>query len=171
MESRELSTESNGVCAGLTRLMNDTPNEPFRDTGLPVPSSDSEDESQFVSEPEVGSLQSEMKVAISTRSGPLPSPQELAEYEMVLPGSAERFMASFKREASQRQRLEWAIEVSAVRRGQWLAFAIYLITLGASVFLIYLDYPVYGLVGVLLAMGTLVSVFLLGKKRQGNSPL
>ena len=146
--------------------MNDTANEPVRDTGLPVQSSDAEEESHLVAGPEAGSLHAEMQVAISRHSGPLPSPQTLQEYEIVVPGSAERFLVAFEKEAAHRHSLEWATEVTAVRRGQWFAFVLSLIALGAGVFVIYLNYPVEGLVGVLLAMGTLVGVFILGRRNQ-----
>ena len=78
--------------------MNDTPDEPVRDTVLSTQSSDAEDESHKVARPEAGYLHAEMQVAISRHSsGPLPSPQSLEEYERVIPGSAERFMVVFEK--------------------------------------------------------------------------
>ena len=47
------------------------------------------------------------KTSISySRRGPLPHPQELAEYEKVLPGSAERIFASSEKQMAHRMGLE-----------------------------------------------------------------
>jgi uncharacterized membrane protein len=52
------------------------------------------------------------------RSGPLPSPRELAEYDTVLAGAAERIIVMAERQAAHRQKLE-EFAIRAEDRRSW----------------------------------------------------
>jgi len=64
---------------------------------------------------------------VTHRSGPLPDPQTLAEYDRVVPGAAERILVMAERQQAHRQNLEAADLQAAVlfaKRGQWMALCI-----------------------------------------------
>lgn len=48
-------------------------------------------------------------------SGPLPSPRDLAEFDRVIPGAAERILAQFEKQAAHRMSIEWRV----VRSKTW----------------------------------------------------
>jgi uncharacterized membrane protein len=50
-------------------------------------------------------------VEISRFSGPLPHPEDLAKYEQVLPGAADRIIRMAEQQAAHRQNLERAVIV------------------------------------------------------------
>ncbi|MBI1739603.1 MAG: DUF2335 domain-containing protein [Acidobacteriales bacterium] len=53
-------------------------------------------------------------VEVSRFSGPLPHPEDLAKYEQVLPGSADRIIRMAERQAEHRQNLEKTVVLSNV---------------------------------------------------------
>lgn len=53
-------------------------------------------------------------VEISRYSGPLPKPEDLAKYEQVLSGSADRIIRMAERQAEHRQKLEKVVVESNV---------------------------------------------------------
>ena len=99
-------------------------------------------------------------------SGPLPPSVELAEYERVLPGSADRIVSMAEGYASHNQRLE----AEALRReyddmhwGRIVAGMVVLVILGACIYALHL-----GHVGFATTLGSwtvvaLVAVFIAGK--------
>ena len=76
-------------------------------------------------------------------SGPLPQPETLKEYDIIIPGGAERIMAMAEKE--QETRLEEKKKngdsnrkiaeekVAYYKRGQWMGFSLAIIVLGISV--------------------------------------
>lgn len=46
---------------------------------------------------------------LSIRSGPLPAPQELAEYDLVVPGAADRIITRFEKQSDHRMNLETSV--------------------------------------------------------------
>lgn len=48
-------------------------------------------------------------VEISRFSGPLPHPEDLAKYEQILPGAADRLIRMAEQQAAHRQNLEKAV--------------------------------------------------------------
>src|SRR5262245_61409702 len=73
-------------------------------------------------------------------SGPLPCPEDYAEYERVLPGSAHRIlkMAEDSRSGFQSlNELNLRLDYKEAGRGQWFAFLLALVALGFGAFLAY----------------------------------
>jgi uncharacterized membrane protein len=65
-------------------------------------------------------------------SGPLPSPEILREYDLLVPGAAERFIARFEKQSDHRMALERAVidgENRRSNRGQWIAGGLGLVAL------------------------------------------
>ena len=58
------------------------------------------------------------KTEMQIRSGPLPDARELAEYDEVVPGAAERIIAMAERQAAHRQKLE-EFAIHAEDRRSW----------------------------------------------------
>ncbi len=106
-----------------------------------------------------------------TRSAPLPSAEELFEYESVIPGGAERILKMAENQSSHRIELEKLIVVNQQKqswRGQNYGFIIGLtgILMGAA-----LSCLGHEMVGALLAGTTvtgLVSLFVIGQHRQSK---
>jgi hypothetical protein len=58
-------------------------------------------------------------VEISRFSGPLPHPEDLAKYEQVLPGSADRIISMAEQQAEHRRNLEKSVILSNVALQKW----------------------------------------------------
>ena len=98
-------------------------------------------------------------------SGPIPHPSDFAEYERVLPGTAERILSMAERESAfrheaERKRLALAEEdakraKAETERGQWLSFILASIAFASAVVCAALKQPA---VGGIIAGTTLVAV-------------
>lgn len=71
-------------------------------------------------------------------SGPLPPPSMFSQYEVVLPGSADRIMQMAENEQS--HRIDWeneSLQISGgeVSRGQWMGFAVSILCIGGTIWL------------------------------------
>lgn len=106
---------------------------------------------------------------IRTWGGPLPAPKALKEYEVILPGLAERIVKMAENQGTHRISLESSVVKSQLTqsgRGQLLGFAISIICLIATVWLALNNHDtVAAIVGGTTLVG-LVTVFVLGKKEQ-----
>ncbi|SRR6266513_1631336 len=60
--------------------------------------------------------QQQIQIAGITMSGPLPPPQQLAGYDAIVPGAAERILQMAERQATHRQGLERTALDGALRR-------------------------------------------------------
>src|SRR5438876_1239737 len=72
-------------------------------------------------------LQARIQFIASSFSGPLPSPQILAAYDQIVPGTAARIIAMAETQAQHRQNLESTVIGGDVRRswyGLWTGFVI-----------------------------------------------
>ena len=90
--------------------------------------------------------------------GPLPAPDDLAHYEQIAPGSAERLIAMAERQAEHRQTMEsshlkW--EYGLQSRGQWLAITALIAMLVLIGYTFYLGHSIAGSV---LGGGTIVAI-------------
>lgn len=84
-------------------------------------------------------------------SGPIPPSGELAHYEEILPGLANRIMAlaeqaleaevEDRRGVRQTADMQVRLEASAVKRGQWFAFIVALSGIAGSLGAVYLGSP------------------------------
>lgn len=100
-------------------------------------------------------------------SGPLPDPRSLQMYDAVLPGLAERIVAMAEGEATHRRRLERTVvesDVDRARDGQRMAFALAILFLAGSVWLVLAGYPVAGTVLGTVDLVALVTVFIVGRR-------
>ena len=110
--------------------------------------------------------------------GPLPAPGDLAAYDRIVPGAAERILATMEEHTAMtraqmehRHRLEGAAVESGIllaKRGQACAFTLAMFVMGIGGMAIYLGRDVAGLTAMLSALGVLVGVFLAERKRQGG---
>lgn len=102
-------------------------------------------------------------------AGPLPPPEVFSAYENALPGAADRILAMAEKQSSHRQEIEGKALESSSRQGtlgQVFAFILSLVVIIIGGFLIYSDKNISGLVMVLTAIGSLVGLFIYGKKRE-----
>ncbi len=102
-------------------------------------------------------------------SGPLPSPDFLKQYDLIIPGLAERIVKMAEDQQSHRQSLENRVissQLNESKRGQFLGFTVAMLCIGASVALSLLGHEyVAGILGGTTVVG-LVTVFVLGKREQ-----
>jgi uncharacterized membrane protein len=102
-------------------------------------------------------------------SGPIPPPQLLSEYEQTLPGLADRLVAIAERESDHRRALQRrAIRLSEL--GLAAGFAIAMTALAGGIFLVHEGSQVEGMSSIILAIASLVLVFLTRGKRQSVDP-
>lgn len=104
-----------------------------------------------------------------SHSGPLPDAETLIKYNSVIPNGADRIMQMAEKQQDHRMSIENKVILSQTRQsglGQWFGLIIGLFGIGCGTFLAYSGETT---VGGIIAGGTvvsLVSVFVLGKKRQ-----
>jgi uncharacterized membrane protein len=96
--------------------------------------------------------------------GPIPLPDDMREYDHMLPGLASRIVEWAEREADHRRamersllRLSWA--------GLWCALLVTLVTITGGMLLALRGRSTAGLVGVVGAVAGLVIVFIAGRRR------
>lgn len=108
--------------------------------------------------------------AASAFAGPLPPPDQLAKYERALPGLADRIVAMAEAEGDHRRRLQHrAMRLSEL--GLAAAFVIAMTTLGGGIYLVHEGSSREGMGSILLAISSLVLVFLTrGKRHAGEAP-
>src|SRR5437773_2627905 len=66
--------------------------------------------------------QTEIRAQVT--SGPLPSPDILREYDLLVPGAAERFIARFEKQSEHRMHLERTViegDDRRANRAQWIS--------------------------------------------------
>ncbi|HYR11584.1 MAG TPA: DUF2335 domain-containing protein [Longimicrobium sp.] len=101
--------------------------------------------------------------------GPIPPPQLLLEYEQTLPGLADRLVAIAERESDHRR----ALQRRAIRRselGLAAGFTIAMTALTGGIFLVHEGSQVEGMSSIILAIASLVLVFLTrGKRHPGDA--
>ena len=120
---------------------------------------------------------------IQAFSGPLPSPQMLAEYNTVVSDGAERLLRIFEQQVTHRMELDnkeieldnkeisndqYSIEQQfrESNRGQIFGFVIALVGIGSSIYLALHGHDtIAGIFGTTTIVG-LVAVFVIGKKRK-----
>lgn len=104
-------------------------------------------------------------------SGPLPTPQQLEEYNRILPGLADRIVTEWQTEGSHRRSLEkngLRGQLLAQSRGQVFALILSLIIIGGGLALLFTDRETVGLVAILAPMATLAGVFVYSQRRDSE---
>lgn len=85
-----------------------------------------------------GAIAIRQQSSLEIRSSPLPSPDELKAYNVILPGAAERILAMAEKQANHRQETESVLVQAGTKqngRGQNFAFILCICCLVASVIL------------------------------------
>jgi uncharacterized membrane protein len=102
-------------------------------------------------------------------SGPIPPPGVLAKYEQALPGLADRLVTIAERESEHRRALQRrAIRLSELGLGA--GFAIAMTALCGGIFLVHEGRQAEGMSSIILAIASLVLVFLTrGKRHAGDA--
>jgi uncharacterized membrane protein len=105
-------------------------------------------------------------------SGPLPHPEILAEYERILPGTANRIIVAFENQSSHRMSLESHAVREQIKQsgnGQLLGGLIVILSLGISAWMGYLEHTILaGTLGTTTVVG-LATIYFLGKRAQSAS--
>jgi uncharacterized membrane protein len=105
-------------------------------------------------------------------SGPIPSPEALERYEEVLPGAADRILSMAERQASHRQSLETADELTVrtaiageSRRsnlGLWLGASVSVFLTACGTFLVFEGHDWAGASIIISTIASVVGVFVYG---------
>jgi uncharacterized membrane protein len=99
-------------------------------------------------------------------SGPLPSPEILADYERLTPGMADRVVRMAEEQSAHRRQLEAGAlnhNQTLASRAQWLGYSLALIMLVGGMSLVAIDKPVAGLLVVATAVGAILGSTWFGK--------
>lgn len=112
--------------------------------------------------------QQHLQVAASY-SGPIPHPSDLAEYDRILPGAADRIIAMAERQASHRQQLETVVVKSGARDslcGLIFGLIIGITGIVAGAIIIAKGYQVAGSFLGTGSIASLVGVFVYGSRQR-----
>jgi len=108
-------------------------------------------------------------IEVSRYSGPLPPPEDLARYEQVHPGAADRIIRMAEQQAMHRQHLEKVVIGSNATAQKWglgCAFIIAMSAIWGGVWLALKGMGGAGLATIIGALVALVAVFVYGKADQ-----
>ena len=114
-------------------------------------------------------VQTIQTITAKWHSGPLPSPDTLAEYNQVLPSAAERIFTEFEAQGKHRRALEQKViggQTTQSYIGQVLAFIIAISFLAAAVWCISKGYEIGGGILGVADLTSLVAIFIKGKHYQ-----
>ena len=101
------------------------------------------------------------------REGPIPSPLEMAKYEEIIPGAAERILAMAERQAKHRQNLESTVVKRSVqdqRLGIIFAFAITITTLAVAALCVSWGHEIVGAIIGTSGVGSIITAFIYGTR-------
>jgi uncharacterized membrane protein len=107
-----------------------------------------------------------MAAFAASYSGPLPPPEQLAGYERVLPGSADRIPSMAESQATHRQELEKTVVGGAHRRswwGLWLGFVIAVVVFVLGTIMVMTGHDAAGATVMTIDVATLAGVFVFGR--------
>ena len=102
-------------------------------------------------------------------SGPIPPPQLLEGYNKIVKDGPERIFIMAEKQSSHRMQLEDHTikeQLKQSQRGQWFGFILALICILGTIFLAYSGYQVIASILGTTTIGSLLTVFVLGKKTQ-----
>jgi uncharacterized membrane protein len=98
-------------------------------------------------------------------TGPIPPPEQLAAYDQIVPGAANRILTMAEHEQNGRLSILTA-QVRQSARGQWMAFTLALCFLAASVWVTLAGSPIVGgVLGGTTVVG-IVAMFITGQALQ-----
>lgn len=103
-------------------------------------------------------------VAMQTRfSGPLPDPETLRQYGEVMPGLGERIVAMAEREQAHRHEVDRSL-VNVFSRGQWLGFALGLVSLVVGAYLSLRGHEGFGIAAFVGSVAVIAGSLLFGRR-------
>jgi uncharacterized membrane protein len=111
-------------------------------------------------------LETYLSVTIKRHSGPLPDPETLREYELILPGCAQKIFDNSSKQLDHRIDIEkFGVHETYKQsaRGQLMGFGIGIAGLASAVFSAYLGYPQLGITIATIDLVGMVGVFVVGK--------
>ena len=109
--------------------------------------------------------------SVATYSGPLPTPDMLAQYNTTFPECAERIVTMAESQALHRQEIEKIFIHAAIKsesRGQIYGFIVALSAIIGGVIIVSNGKDVIGLTAIISALVALVGVFIYGKRQQNQ---
>jgi uncharacterized membrane protein len=95
----------------------------------------------------------------------------LVKYNEALPNGAERIVAMAERQSAHREAMEAIVITSNVqsqKRGSWFGFTIAMTAILGGIYLIKIGMHVEGLSAIIGSLVALASVFIYGKKKEGE---
>lgn len=117
---------------------------------------------------------STLSITTSAHVGPLPPPEILAEYDRIVPGTADRIIKMAEAEQVHRHsRLQRQIDINtceyqehakAIRRGQWFGFTSVALVIAFGFYCVFSGGDVSGLTAVIGALVFLAASFLKASK-------
>lgn len=105
-------------------------------------------------------------------SGPLPSPENLLNYDKVTPGAANRIIEMAEKNQEHRLYINKIMAESDVKkslRGQIFGFAIAAIAFTVATICAFLDQKEIGIAAIGFSLVSIVSTFVLGRKSKDNT--
>lgn len=108
----------------------------------------------------------------SSFEGPLPHPDDLARYESVLPGSAERILRMAEQQAEHRRDVVATLVVadtSRAHRGLWLGAVVAIVFILAATVMVLAGQPVAGAIVATADLLSIVGVFVYGTRRRART--
>jgi uncharacterized membrane protein len=105
-------------------------------------------------------------------SGPLPSPDNLLNYDKVTPGAANRIIEMAEKNQEHRLYINRVLAESDVKkslRGQIFGFAIAAIAFTVATICAFLDQKEIGIASIGFSLVSIVSTFVLGRKSKDNT--
>lgn len=112
---------------------------------------------------------SELTLESTRYEGPLPPPADLAQYEQVSPGFADRIIQMAEKEQSFRHediKTVRGIQRKIIGRGQILGFILSLVIIIGGILLIMYDKPTSGFIAILAGIATVAGPFFYGVRRE-----
>ena len=102
-------------------------------------------------------------------SGPLPAPETLRQYGEVMPGLDERIVSMAEREQGHRHDLDRSL-VRIFSRGQWLGFALGLISLAVGAYLSMQGHEGFGIAAFVGSVAVIAGSLLFGRRGKRTEP-
>jgi len=105
--------------------------------------------------------------------GPLPSPEQMAKYEELWPGATKYFFTALTKQTEHRQSIEKQVissNISATKRGQWMAFILFGIILVGGFVLMYIGKNVTGLITAMSGVAGPLALFF-GRRKSSDQSL
>lgn len=100
-------------------------------------------------------------------TGPIPSPQDLARYEAIIPGLADRLITRFEKQSDHRMAMEREVIQSDMRRANWglgAGFIVAIASIAASGYVIATGHDTAGTILGGTTIASLVGTFVYGTR-------